>query len=92
VLVGAVTWRDYAAPWPSKLEWDRNLVADPDSLGVEISGPGDATVVIVLFRGGWADVDACTSDGDVVVDAPRVESPQAFGRLLDQYIMRIFGN
>ncbi len=89
--VEAVTWRDYAAPWPQTLERDRNLVTDPDSIGVEISGPGDARLFIVLFRGGWADVDAVTREWDaVIVNGPRIRLPRDFGLLLDQYVVRIF--
>ena len=59
--VGHVTWRDEAAPWPPQLETDRALVRDPDSIGVLISGPADAELSVVLFRGGWADVEFSTA-------------------------------
>ncbi|MFF3159444.1 hypothetical protein [Streptomyces sp. NPDC057910] len=55
--VGQVTWRDAEASWPQPLETDRARVHDPDSVGVAISGPGEAELSVVLFRGGWADVD-----------------------------------
>jgi hypothetical protein len=74
LVVGPVTWRDESAPWPQRLETERSRVGDPDSIGVHFSGSGGAELVIVLFRGGWADVDfiatlaalsltACTSTG-----------------------------
>ncbi|MGW6782852.1 hypothetical protein [Streptomyces sp. NPDC054987] len=40
--VGQVTWRDAEASWPQPLETDRARVHDPDSVGVVISGPGEA--------------------------------------------------
>ncbi|MEU2832101.1 hypothetical protein ABZ667_26050 [Streptomyces lavendulae] len=42
------TWRDDALLWPQRLETDRALVADPDSLGVRILGTGRRTWAPVL--------------------------------------------
>ncbi|MFD9426578.1 MULTISPECIES: hypothetical protein [unclassified Streptomyces] len=57
--VGQMTWRDETAPWPQRCETDRTLVRDPDSVGVLISGPADAELSVVLFRGGWAAGPGC---------------------------------
>jgi hypothetical protein len=57
LLAGPITWRDESAPWPQRLETDRSQVSDPDSVGIRITGPNDSELEIVLFRGGWADVD-----------------------------------
>jgi hypothetical protein len=89
LAVGSVTWRDEAAAWPQTLEEDRERVADPDSIGVGITGPGEAELAVVLFRGGWADVDATTA-GDIVTEAPDAGSSTAFGALLDDYVAWIF--
>jgi hypothetical protein len=91
--VGQVTWRDETAPWPQQLETDRTLVRDPDSVGVLISGPGDAGLSVVLFRGGWADVDYFDGpdDGGPIL-AFGIRSPAAFGTQLDQWVPRVFGN
>ncbi|MFF2847504.1 hypothetical protein ACFVT5_14395 [Streptomyces sp. NPDC058001] len=84
LTVGEVTWRDEAAPWSQQLETDRELVRDPDSVGVLISGPADAELSLVLFRGGWADVDfvAGLDDAGTLL---------AFGTQLDQWVPRVVG-
>jgi hypothetical protein len=59
-----ITWRDEAARWPQRLETDRALVADPDAIGVRVLGAGEwAELHLVLYRGGWADLNALTEDG-----------------------------
>ncbi|MDX3853116.1 hypothetical protein [Streptomyces sp. AK02-01A] len=91
--VGQVTWRDETAPWPQHLETDRTLVRDPDSVGVLISGPGDAGLSVVLFRGGWADVDYFDGlDDGGPIPAFGIKSAAAFGTQLDQWVPRVFGN
>ncbi|MFJ4186970.1 hypothetical protein [Kitasatospora sp. NPDC089509] len=63
LVVGAPTWRADGAPWPQPLETDRSRVADPDSVGVEVVDPRTgAELHVVLFRGGWADVDYLARD------------------------------
>ncbi|MEU5951040.1 hypothetical protein [Streptomyces sp. NPDC047525] len=92
LVAGPLTWRDAAADWPWRLEQDRSRVEDPDSVGISIAGPADAELLVVLFRGGWADVDFLASlDEDVVSEAPEPGSPQEFGELLDGYVLRAFG-
>ncbi|OEJ23034.1 hypothetical protein AR457_38210 [Streptomyces agglomeratus] len=91
--VGQVTWRDETAPWPQQLETDRTLVRDPDSVGVLISGPADAELSVVLFRGGWADVDYFDEFDDAgPLPAFSISSAAAFGAQLDQWVPRVFGN
>ncbi|MGW6026163.1 hypothetical protein [Streptomyces sp. NPDC055099] len=94
LVVGPLTWRDGEAAWPQRLETSRSEVRDPDSVGIHITGPADAELLVVLFRGGWADADFVVSlDGDeeLVSEAPDVLSPQVFGQLLDGYVLRAFG-
>ncbi|MFD3555940.1 hypothetical protein ACFWWA_28165 [Streptomyces goshikiensis] len=91
--VGQVTWRDKTAPWPQQLETDRALVRDPDSVGVLISGLADAELSLVLFRGGWADVDYFDSlDGGGTIPAFGINSAAAFATQLDQWVQRTFGS
>jgi hypothetical protein len=82
--VGPLTWRDGAAPWPQTIGKDRSVVADPDSVGVTIKR-GGVEAAVVLFRGGWADVEAALVGGpeDPVLDAPELADVSAFGQLLD---------
>lgn len=93
LLVGPITWRDGAADWPQRLEQDRSRVADPDSVGINICGPAGSELLVVLYRGGWADVDFVADlDLDLVTEAPDVGTPQQFGELLDGYVSRAFGS
>ncbi|GGV40656.1 hypothetical protein GCM10010495_67680 [Kitasatospora herbaricolor] len=91
--VEQVTWRDETASWPQRLETDRTRVRDPDSVGVLISGPGDAQLSVVVFRGGWADVDYFDGLDDAgPIPAFDISSSAAFGTQLDQWVPRVFGN
>lgn len=90
LAVGLVTWRDRAALWPRPLETDRSSVVDPDSVGVRIVGPAESELSVVVFRGGWADVDYLI-DEHITSEAPDVPSGQAAGRLLDDLVARIWG-
>ncbi|MGW7440372.1 hypothetical protein [Streptomyces sp. NPDC054849] len=86
-----ITWRDEAAPWPQRLETDRALVATPDSIGVRILGADGWTELhLVLFRGGWADLDALTDD-EVTTECPQIATPEEFGSLLDSSVTRFLG-
>ncbi|WP_406164878.1 hypothetical protein [Streptomyces sp. NBC_00996] len=93
LAVGPVSWRDEAASWPQRLEADRSRVDDPDSIGVRITGLAETELCVVLFRGGWADVDFIVNIDDAgALPAPDVSSPQAFGNLLDRCVSRVFGS
>ncbi|MFD5747982.1 hypothetical protein [Streptomyces sp. NPDC127033] len=92
LTVGRTTWRDEAAPWPPQLETDRELVRDPDSVGVRVSGPADTELGVVLFRGGWADVEFIADLDDAgTLPAFGIDSAAAFGARLDQWVLRVFG-
>ncbi|MBO0913992.1 hypothetical protein J1C73_06570 [Streptomyces laculatispora] len=91
--VGQMTWRDGTVQWPQRIEADRTLVRDPDSVGVLISGPADAALSVVLFRGGWADVDYFDGlDGAGPIPAFDISSAAAFGARLDEWVPRVFGD
>lgn len=93
--VGRPTWRDAEASWPQPLEIDRARIRDPDSVGVVISGPAEAVLSVVLFRGGWADVDF-VADADLddagCLPASGITSASDFGTRLDQWVGRVFGS
>ncbi|MFJ4918747.1 hypothetical protein [Streptomyces sp. NPDC088725] len=91
--VGTATWRDATASWPQPLETDRDRVPDPDSIGVVISGPAEAVLSVVLFRGGWADVDFVADLEDAgCLPASDITSASDFGNRMDQWVTRVFGS
>jgi hypothetical protein len=90
LTVGPVTWRDEAAPWPKQLQTDRASVGDPDSVGVQILGPVESDLTVVVFRGGWADVGYLTLDGHIGAENPGVPTADAAGAVLDNIIRRIW--
>ncbi|MDN3297251.1 hypothetical protein QWM81_25055 [Streptomyces ficellus] len=90
--VGQVTWRDAEASWPQPLETDRARVHDPDSVGVVISGPGEAELSVVLFRGGWADVDFIAGLDDAgSLPASGIASASDFEARMNQWVACVFG-
>ncbi|MDH6709562.1 hypothetical protein P3T27_006310 [Kitasatospora sp. MAA19] len=90
--VGEVTWRHETAPWPQILQTDRSQVSDPDSVGVLISGPAEALLSVVLFRGGWADVDYLANVDDAgALPGAEIDSAAAFGIRIDEWVVRVFG-
>lgn len=91
--VGRPTWRDIEAPWPQPLGTDRDQVRDPDSVGVVISGPAATVLSVVLFRGGWADVDFVADLDDAgCLPANGITSTSDFATRLDAWVARVFGS
>jgi hypothetical protein len=85
--VGQLTWRDQARGWPWQLV-SRDRAVQPDSVGFRLNR-GVAEGGIVLFDGGWADVewwDGTTNDPEV--SAPDIESIDAFAAFLDGALAR----
>ena len=81
--VGELTWRDVAAGWPYPLV-GRADATSPDSVGVR-AVRGEVEFSVVLFDGGWADVEGGHLDaGGYEAEAPDVADAQAFGSLLDR--------
>jgi hypothetical protein len=92
LVVKPVTWRDEASSWPQQLETDRLQVSDPGSVGMHMRGPDEAELLVVLYRGGWADVDYIAGTDEAgVIPAPTVNSAQAFASLLDACVSHVFG-
>lgn len=77
---------------PQGLETNRSEVSDPDSVGIHLRGLDEAELLVVLYRGGWADIDYIAGADDAGVIFPlAVNSAQAFASLLDACITRVFG-
>ncbi|KJS59954.1 hypothetical protein [Streptomyces rubellomurinus] len=92
LTVEPVTWRDEEQEWPQQLELDRTAVVDPDSLGVVITGLG-GELSVVLFRGGWTDVDYFAGLDDAgTLPTSAIDSAAAFGEQLDNHVTRVFGS
>ncbi|WP_254407161.1 hypothetical protein [Streptomyces sp. GMY02] len=92
LAVGEMTWRDWEAEWPQPLETDWARVNDPDPLGLITSGSAEALLSVVLFRGGWADVDFFDGlDDGGALPASDIESAADFAARVDQWIVRVFG-
>ena len=88
--VDAMTWRDEAAAWPQGLETNRADVVDPDSVGVRLYGPAGSELEIVVFRGGWADLDYLTPDGKLVAECPEFSTAVAVASLLDDRVTKVW--
>lgn len=65
---------------------------DPDSAGVVVSGPGEAELSVVLFQGGWADVDfIAVLDDAGSLPASGIASASDFEARMNQWVARVFG-
>ena len=88
MTVGEPTWRDENEPWPPSMKVDRAEVRSPDSVGVRCT-KGVQEGSLVLFKGGWADLEFWAgAHTDVVVEAPGWEDwldLEGFGALLDRF-------
>ncbi|MGK5637990.1 hypothetical protein ACSNOK_06685 [Streptomyces sp. URMC 126] len=89
---GQPTWRDAAADWPQPLLTERSAVRDPDSLGLVLTGPTDTELSVVLFRGGWADVDflAGPDDFGTLPTPDALTSATDVATHLDRWVLRVF--
>ncbi len=57
-----------------------------------ISGPAGAELSVVVFRGGWADVDFIADSDDAgCLPASDITSASTFGTRMDQWVRRAFG-
>ncbi|MFB7678428.1 hypothetical protein ACFC26_44250 [Kitasatospora purpeofusca] len=91
LTVEPVTWRDETREWPQQLELDRAAVVNADSFGVVLTGLG-GELSVVLFRGGWTDVDYFAGIDDAgTMPTTAIGSAAAFGDQLDSYVARVFG-
>ncbi|MET8543728.1 hypothetical protein ABZW03_24205 [Kitasatospora sp. NPDC004799] len=85
LTVSPLTWRDRLAPWSQPLETDRSRVVDPESVGLRLADPLTCgELEVVLFRGGWADVDYLAADWED--GAPTAEGREPGGTIPAQGI------
>lgn len=66
LAVAQPTWMDLDAPWPAPLVTDPTQIGRPRSIGVQFFGDEDAEGLIVVYAGGWADVDYVLPGSDVI--------------------------
>ena len=86
------TWRDQGEGWPPKLKTLRAEVVRPDSLGVT-ARYGLKEGAVVLFEGGWCDVEFWSGDP---TESPHLAAPgvdealtlDAYIEVLDSFIRR----
>lgn len=57
ITAGQLTWRDAQAAWPQPIVTSRITVAEPESFGVTLTAANGNEARLVIWRGGWADVD-----------------------------------
>ncbi|MFF2450856.1 hypothetical protein ACFVUY_42495 [Kitasatospora sp. NPDC058063] len=91
LTVGELTWRDHAIPWSQQFLTNRARVGDPDSVGVTLARGEDQALEVVLYRGGWADVDFMSGDDGGALPAADITSAADFGRRLDRWVAHVFG-
>jgi hypothetical protein len=84
---GPTTWRDTDS-WPQRIQPERDKAVDPDSVGVRVNASDKGGMEITLFRNGWADLTVVVyhHEGDPVIEAPEITTPEAFGAVLDHAI------
>ncbi|MBB5909181.1 hypothetical protein [Actinoalloteichus hymeniacidonis] len=88
ITVARITWMDAHDGWPRPLYENRRLVRRPMSLGLELDGTG-GSAWIVLYAGGWADVDLMVGDADPVAEYVEPATVAEFGPLLDRVSDRL---
>jgi hypothetical protein len=69
LATGEFTWRDAAALWPQPITTDRTAIADPESLGLTFRAISGDQAQLVLWRGGWADLNALIG-AEIVTETP----------------------
>ena len=57
LVVRPFLWRDARGSWPQILHTDRGKVAEPESVGLTLTAADGREGRLVIWRGGWADVD-----------------------------------
>jgi hypothetical protein len=88
LVVGEFTWRDAAASWPQPIVADRGLVVDPESLGMTFKAGESTEARLVLWIGGWADLDGAI-DGQIVVEAPEFIDIRSCVAVADTLVERL---
>ena len=71
LVVRPFLWRDARGSWPQILHTDRGKVAEPESVGLTLTAADGQEARLVIWRGGWADVDLLAG-GTVTTRTPGV--------------------
>lgn len=71
LTAGPLTWRDARASWPRPLLTDRSAILEPESVGITLTAADDRQGRLVIWRGGWADLDVL-ADGTVTSRNPAI--------------------
>ena len=71
LVVRPFLWRDARESWPQILHTDRGKVAGPESVGLTLTAADGREARLVIWRGGWADVDLLAG-GTVTTRNPAV--------------------
>jgi hypothetical protein len=71
LTAGPLTWPDARTSWPRPLLTDRSAVLEPESVGISLTAADDSQGRLVIWRGGWADVDVL-ADGTVTSRNPAI--------------------
>ena len=71
LVVRPFLWRDARGSWPQILHTDRGKVAEPESVGLTLTAADGREARLVIWRGGWADVDLLAG-GTVTTRTPGV--------------------
>lgn len=88
LVVGEFTWRDSLAPWPQPLVADRALVTDPESLGLTFGVGQGPDARLVLWTGGWADLEAIIHD-QIVLEVPQFSNVRSCVAVADALVQRL---
>ena len=62
LIVRPLLWRDARGSRPRILRTDRTHVAEPESVGLTLTAADGREARLVIWRGGWADVDVLAGD------------------------------
>jgi hypothetical protein len=71
LIVRPLLWSDARDSWPRTLHTDRSQVAEPESVGLTLTGPDGREGRLVIWRGGWADIHVLAG-GAVTTRNPEV--------------------
>jgi hypothetical protein len=93
LTVHPITWMDNDAQWNRPVLTERSGISRPMSLGLRIEGGAPAEAEIILYAGGWADVNlVAASSAEVESEYIELETPEEFGPLLDRVVLRLLGD
>lgn len=86
LTVGPLTWRDADEAWPQPIVTNRDAVNSPESLGITLRGPDDLEADLVLWTGGWADIDGLRNGSLLVGSDPQFCDVQSCLTVVDELV------